>query len=105
MQQKRYSSDLTEHQWQRIAPLFVVQRTSKWPLQAIVNGIFYVLKNGCVWRDIPADLPPWVTVYYYFAKWSADGTWERVSGCLSITAREQAKKRPSLPPLSSTVKA
>ncbi len=44
-------------------PLFVVQRTSQWLLRAIVNGIFYVLKNGCVWRDVPADLPPWVTVY------------------------------------------
>lgn len=63
MQQKRCSSDPTEHQWQRIAPLFAVQCTSKWPLQAIVNGIFYVLKNGCVWRDVSADLPPWVTVY------------------------------------------
>ena len=105
MQQKRYSSDLTAHQWQRIAPLFVVQRTSKWPLLAVVNGIFYVLKNGCVWRDVPADLPPWATVYYYFTKWSADGTWERVSGCLSIAAREQAKKTPSPPPPSSTAKA
>lgn len=64
----------------------MVQRTNKWPLQAIVNGIFYVLKNGCIWRDMPADLPPWVTVYYYFTKWSADGTWERVSGCLSIVS-------------------
>lgn len=32
-------------------------------------------------------------MYYYFAKWSADGTWERVSGCLSIVARERAKKK------------
>ena len=105
MQQKRYSSDLTAQQWQRIAPLFVVQRTSKWPLQTVVNGIFYVLKNGCVWRDVPADLPPWATVYYYFTKWSTDGTWERVSSCLSITARERAKKMLSLPPPSLTAKA
>lgn len=105
MQQKRYSLDLTVRQWERIAPLIVVQRTSKWPLHTIVNGIFYVLKNGCVWRDVPADLLPWVTVYYYFTKWSADGTWERVSGCLSIAARERAKKTPNRPPLSSTVKA
>lgn len=105
MQQKCYSSDLTERQWQRIAPLFVVQRTSKWPLRAIVNGIFYVLKNGCVWRDVAAELPPWMTVYYYFAKWSADGTWERVSGCLSMDARKRAKKTPSRRPLSSTAKA
>ena len=33
-------------------------------------------------------------VYYYFTKWSADGTWERVSGWLSVAARERAKKAP-----------
>ena len=64
MEQKRYSSDVTERQWAKRAPLLVVQRTSKWPLRAVVNGIFYVLKNGCVWRDVPADFPPWSTVYY-----------------------------------------
>jgi transposase len=48
MQAKRSNSDLTERQWQRLLPLLVVRHTSKWPLQAVVNGIFYVLKNGCV---------------------------------------------------------
>lgn len=38
MQQKRYSSDLTERQWQRIAPLFVVQRTSEWLLRHLIPG-------------------------------------------------------------------
>jgi transposase len=37
-------------------------------LQAVVNGIFYVLKNGCGWRDVPADLPLRSTGYYYFTK-------------------------------------
>ncbi|MGI4883678.1 MAG: transposase [Janthinobacterium lividum] len=68
---KRYSSDLTARQWQRLAPLLLVRRTSKWPLQAVANGIFCVPKNGCVWRDVPADLPPWPTVYYHFTKWTA----------------------------------
>ena len=45
MQTKRYSSDLSARQWQRLAPLLVVRRTSKWPLQAVVNGIFYVLSH------------------------------------------------------------
>ena len=45
----------------------------------VVNAIFYVLKNGCVWRDLPGQLPPWGTVYWYFAKWEADGTWQRVN--------------------------
>jgi transposase len=59
---------------QRLAPLLVVRCTSKWPLQAVVNGIFYVLKNGCVRRGAPADFLPWPTVYYYFTKWTSDGT-------------------------------
>ena len=105
MQMKWYSSDLTVRQWQGLAPLLCVRRTSKWPLKAVDNGIFYVLKNGCVWRDVPADFPPWPTVYYYFTEWTADGTWERVSGCLTIEAREREKKAPSPRRPSSTAKA
>jgi transposase len=32
----------------------------------IMNGIFYIVKNGCVWRALPHDLPAWQTVYYNF---------------------------------------
>ncbi|AHJ96840.1 hypothetical protein Hsw_1245 [Hymenobacter swuensis DY53] len=39
---------MTERQWTKLVPLLVVQRTSEWPLRAVVNDIFYVLKNGCV---------------------------------------------------------
>ncbi|MBB1166267.1 transposase, partial [Lactobacillus rhamnosus] len=28
------------------------------------------LKNGCTWRDLPADYPKWSTVYYYWMSWS-----------------------------------
>ena len=92
---KRYSSDLPARAWQRLEPLLVVRRRGKWPLVEVVNAILYVLKNGCVWRDVPADFPPWSTVYYYFTKWTADGTWARVSRCLPIEAREREKKCPA----------
>ena len=95
---KRYSSDLAVRDWQRLAPLLVVARRGKWPLIEVVNAILYVLKNGCVWRDLPGDFPPWGTVYWYFAKWQADGTWERVSTCLNVSSREQTQKKPSLRP-------
>ena len=72
---KRYSSDLPVRDWQHLAPLLLVRRRSKWPLVEVVNAILDVLKNGCVWRDLPGKLPPWGTVYWYFAKWEADGTW------------------------------
>ena len=59
----------------------------------VVNDILYVLKNGCVWRDLPGQLPPWGTVYWCFAKWEADGTWQRVSTCLNVSSQERGRKR------------
>jgi hypothetical protein len=40
-------------------------------LREIVNGIFYVMRSGCAWRQLPTDLPPWSTVYRWFAIWGA----------------------------------
>ena len=95
---KRYSSDLSERDWQRPEPLLLMCRRDKWPLVEVINAILYVLKNGCVWRDLPGDLPPWSTAYWYFAKWEADGIWQRVSTCLNVDSRESApKKRASRP--------
>jgi transposase len=33
----------------------------------IINGIFYVMRAGCPWRLLPNDLPPWGTIYRWFA--------------------------------------
>jgi transposase len=39
----------------------------------VVDAIFYVVDNGIKWRALPADFPPWSTVYNYFAAWEAAG--------------------------------
>ena len=46
------------------------------------NGIFYVTKNGCIWRDLPGEFPPWQTVYWYYRKWVRDGTWDNINRSL-----------------------
>ena len=92
---KRYGSDLSARDWQQLEPLLVVRRRGKWLLVEVVNVLLYVLKNGGVWRDLPGDLPPWGTVYWYFGKWEADGTWQRASSCLNVSGRERAQKKPA----------
>ena len=42
-------------------------------MREIVNGIFYVMRAGCPWRLLPNDLPPWGTIYRWFAAWRDDG--------------------------------
>ncbi len=42
-------------------------------LHEVFNAVLYLLKSGCQWRMLPEGFPNWVTVYAYFAKWSAPG--------------------------------
>ncbi len=62
----RYQSDVTDEEWRVIEPLLPAPkargRPRGWPFREIVNGIFYVMRSGCPWRLLPADLPPRSTV-------------------------------------------
>jgi putative transposase len=75
---KAYPSNLTADQYELLASRLPVQKhrgrprtTSLWQ---ILNAIFYVLCEGCTWRGLPGDFPPWQTVYTYFRRWKDDGT-------------------------------
>jgi transposase len=41
----------------------------KHPRRALVDAILYVVRTRCAWRLLPADFPPWQTVYWYFNRW------------------------------------
>jgi transposase len=66
--------------------------TSYW---AILNAIFYVLCEGCTWRGLPGEFPPWQTVYTYFRRWSEDGTWQVIHDGLYVITRLAASRRES----------
>jgi transposase len=90
-----YSTDLTDDQWEALQerlPKAINGRTGrkrKHPLREVVNGLFYQLRTGCPWRDLPHDLPPWETVYDQFRRWRNDGTIE----CLHDDLRQEARKQ------------
>src|SRR5256884_6420820 len=58
-------------------------------MREIVNGIFYVMRAGCAWRLVPSDLPPWETIYRWFAAWRDDGRFERINHALVMADRER----------------
>jgi putative transposase len=73
---KNYTSNLKDAPWQIIKnklPEQMLERKRAYELRSIFDAIFYVLKNGCTWRDIPGDLPPTGIVYYYFKIWRDNG--------------------------------
>ena len=88
-----YPSDLTDAQWDLVAPLFAQAPTGR-PREIdsreVVNAIFYVNRTGVQWRYLPHDLPRWDLVYAYYRKWGRDGTWDRLQRCLREGVRLQA---------------
>jgi transposase len=89
----RYQTDLTDSEWRVIAPHLpkpcAAGRPREWPMREIVNGIFYVMRSGCPWRLVPSDLPPWGTIYRWFAAWRDDGRFERINHALVMADRER----------------
>jgi hypothetical protein len=70
---RRYPSDTSDEQWAVIEPLLPAVKTGGRPekhaRRAIVDAILYVVRTGCAWWQLPADFPPWQTVYWYFVRW------------------------------------
>ena len=96
---KQYTSNLTEYEYQILLPFLPVIKTSpmKYSYLDILNGIFYVDKNGCTWRDIPGDLPPWKTCYYHFRKITKLGIWEKIKLELNKRVRTLLEEKEQLP--------
>ena len=62
-------------------------RTRSVDMREVFNGIQYLLRTGCSWRQLPHDLPPWGTVHYYYRRFRRDCTWQRIHDRL----REQTR--------------
>ncbi len=80
---KRYSSDLSDREWEVIRPLLPPLSTGRGRKRQvdegeILNAIFYQIHNGCIWSDLPKDLPAWQAVYKYFRRWQPQGVWQQI---------------------------
>jgi len=97
-QRKPYPSDLTDAQWIILAPYIPTAKSNRsiggcpeiYPKREIVNAILYVVSSGCRWCDVPHDLPPGPTAWYYFNAWSKSGRWKKIN---RIIRRMVRKKR------------
>jgi putative transposase len=99
MARQPYSSDLTDAQWERLAPLIPSAKPGGHPrtvdIRAILNAIFYRTKTGCQWRNLPHDLPPWSTAAGYYRIWRRNGTWETIHDALREQVRVKAGREPT----------
>lgn len=90
-----YSSSLSDKEWEIIEPLLPKKKITRppiWSKRQILDGLFYQLKNGCNWCDLPKDLPPYSTVFWHYKQWRSNGVMEEIMEKLHGQVRNQVKK-------------
>ncbi len=67
---KRYPSDMTDEEWERIAPLMPhpgrLGRPREVEFREVLNAVRYLVRSGCGWRMLPYHFGHWRTVYGWF---------------------------------------
>jgi|SRR5215468_4160189 len=100
MRRKRYTSDLSDAEWAILEPLIPPAKTGGRPrstnMRDVVDGIFYVLKTGCQWGNLPGDFPPYSTVFDYYNQWRKNKVWQGMNDTLRAAVR-QAEGREATP--------
>ncbi len=89
---RRYASDLTDREWELIAPFLpppkAVGRPRTTDLREVFNAILYLATTGCQWAQLPTDFPPYSTVQRYFYDWRDSGLLETMRFMLAMETRE-----------------
>lgn len=81
--------DLSDEEWALLEPLFPRNRKSaRVDDRRILNAIFYVLRTGMPWRDLPERYGPYTTAYNRFNRWSRRGIWKRLFDELASKSRD-----------------
>jgi putative transposase len=91
VESQNYSSSLTDAQWKIVKPLLpkpsVVGRPQSLDRRILLNGILYVNRTGCQWRQMPHEFGNWRTVYRLFWDWRNSGVWQRIHDALHRLTR------------------
>jgi transposase len=77
--------DLTDFEWRVIEPLLPdkprgVPRVDD---RRVLNRIFWVLRSGAPWRDLPECYGPRTTCYNRFVRWRKAGVWDRMMDAIT----------------------
>ena len=71
---------LTEDEWSFAEPFVMAAnplggRPAR-DLRRVLDAIFWIARMGAPWRDLPAELDNWNSVFRQFRRWTASGLWE-----------------------------
>ncbi len=82
--------DLSDAEWRIIEPLLPNKQrgVARVDDRRVLNGIFYILRTGSPWRDLPERYGPYTTVYNRFNRWAKAGVWVHIFNALAAKSPE-----------------
>lgn len=86
--------ELSEEQWELLQDLLPEngKRGGQWKdHRPILNGLFWILRTGAPWRDLPERYGPWHTVYDRFQRWQQEGLFDRILERLQVRLDQEGK--------------
>ena len=74
---------MTDLEWAYFEP-FLVRRNGRPPRnhRRVLDGIFWLMRTGAPWRDLPEDFGDWNAVFRQFRRWADSGIWDVVLDAL-----------------------
>lgn len=94
-----YPTDLTDAQWEQVSLHIPPAKSGGRPRttseRRAVDAIFYIVRTGCQWRQLPHDFPPWQTVYRYFVDWQESGVITTMQRALYRMVRIAEGRKPT----------
>lgn len=77
--------DMSEFEWRIMQPLLPSKPrgVARVDDRRVLNGIFWVLRSGSPWRDLPERYGPYTTCYNRFRRWTKAGVWDRIMDAIT----------------------
>src|SRR5919202_1080376 len=95
---KPYPSDVSDEQWEFVAPYLALVREDAaqrdHDLREVFNGLRWIVRTGSAWRYMPHDLPPWEAVYQQTQRWIQAGVFEEMVHDLRVLLRLSEGRAP-----------
>ncbi len=85
--QDYHRHDLSDEAWGRLEGKLPGRR-GQWggiaqDNRRFINGVFWILRTGAPWRDLPPDYGDWKNTHRRFCRWRDKGIWEKLLETLS----------------------
>ena len=82
MAQEHRRHDISDSVWQLLKPL-LPEQVGQWggiakDNRLFINAVFWILRTGAPWRDLPLDYGDWKNTHRRFCRWRDKGVWAKI---------------------------